>query len=63
MSPVYKCGIGIIEEEKGIGLRFPRFIRIRDDKKTSEATIPKQIIEIYKNQAIVNIAGDDDEFY
>ncbi|KAL4498447.1 hypothetical protein ABPG72_013253 [Tetrahymena utriculariae] len=64
ISPVYTCAISETNQEKGIGLRFPRLIKVRDDKDPVDATSPSFIYDIYKQQAVVaNDFDDGDDFY
>ncbi|OBT83277.1 hypothetical protein VE02_08487 [Pseudogymnoascus sp. 03VT05] len=68
LSPKYRAGYkeGIAPNaEKGVSLRFPRFIKIRDDKKVDEATSSRQIAEMYRRQESVGKgpAADDDFEY
>merc|ERR1712039_723641 len=63
ISPVHTAAIGVKADGKGIGLRFPRFLRIRDDKQPEESTSSEQIVDMYEAQAAVGgKEGDDDDF-
>ncbi|CAK5264427.1 unnamed protein product [Mycena citricolor] len=69
LSPIYTAAQGLVEE-RGISLRFPRFVRIRDDKSADDSTTPEQVAEMYESQALAQSkgkkkrAGDgDDDFW
>jgi DNA ligase 1 len=68
LSPRYKAGCkeGVdTSGEKGISLRFPRFIKVRDDKKPDEATSSRQVAEMYRKQESVTKSKGpsvDDDF-
>ncbi|KAL9032004.1 MAG: hypothetical protein Q9196_000017 [Gyalolechia fulgens] len=55
LSPRYKAGAEALADAsgKGISLRFPRFLKVRDDKKPEEATGSRMVVEMYKKQESV----------
>ena len=67
LSPRYLAGKTILMDSsgKGISLRFPRFIKDRDDKKPEQATASSMVVEMYKKQeSIAKTKGPsvDDDF-
>jgi len=48
LSPMHTAGR--TEEHLGYGLRFPRFVRYREDKSAQEATSIKELKELYQHQ-------------
>ena len=65
ISPVHSAARGLVDASKGISLRFPRLLRVRDDKTAEESTEPDQIRDFYLGQdsvkgIVMNEALDED---
>jgi DNA ligase-1 len=71
LSPVHKAGIGLVASDvgRGISLRFPRFMRVRDDKGVKDATGSEQVKDMYLSQDCIKggkkesggaVCADDD---
>ncbi|KAF2856194.1 DNA ligase 1 [Plenodomus tracheiphilus IPT5] len=68
LSPRYRAAADEVSGGgKGISLRFPRFIKERDDKKPDQASTSRMIAEMYQRQESVSKskgpAADDDFEY
>ncbi|KAJ8613692.1 hypothetical protein CTAYLR_003166 [Chrysophaeum taylorii] len=49
-SPTHKSGIGLVHPDRGLSLRFPRFIRPRPDKSLADATTPAHLAELFRRR-------------
>ncbi|MFP3219235.1 MAG: ATP-dependent DNA ligase [Acidilobus sp.] len=50
LSPAHTCCMDTVRKGAGISIRFPRFIRWRDDKGPEDATTEQELLEMYKRQ-------------
>jgi len=49
LSPNHTAGWGVIKEDSGLALRFPRFTgRWRDDKAPEDATTTGELVSLYR---------------
>ena len=67
ISPVHQAAAGMADAVKGISIRFPRLVRVRDDKNPEQATNAEQVVEMYQKQPHVQgnkgskAAAEDDD--
>lgn len=60
VSPVSTASQGLFggsSGEKGLSIRFPRFIKQREDKGIEEASCPTQLANMYQNQPSMRAQG------
>jgi DNA ligase-1 len=59
LSPTYTAAIGLVSDERGLSTRFPRFLRVRDDKSIDEATEAEELASLYRKQEAKAPKKDD----
>jgi len=50
ISPTYTAAIGLAHEDRGLSLRFPRFLRKREDKGIDEASTNEFLASLWRKQ-------------
>lgn len=48
MSPVHLAGREELGGDKGLGLRFPRFLRVRADKGVENASSGEELVQMFR---------------
>lgn len=51
LSPTYTAAIGLVSDERGLSLRFPRFLKVREDKSIDEATTSDYLAHLWRKQS------------
>lgn len=50
LSPVTVAALGLVSQTRGLSLRFPRFVRVRDDKTIDQASTPEFLGKMWRDQ-------------
>ncbi|PNY23424.1 DNA ligase [Tolypocladium capitatum] len=50
LSPTYTAAIGLVSDERGLSLRFPRFLKKREDKSIEEASTNDFLAGLWRKQ-------------
>ena len=50
LSPTYTAAIGLVSDERGLSTRFPRFLKVREDKSIDEASTNDFLARLYRKQ-------------
>lgn len=49
-SPTYLAAIGLVCEDRGLSMRFPRFLKVREDKSIEEASTAEFLADLWHKQ-------------
>lgn len=58
LSPTYTAAIGLVSDERGLSMRFPRFLKKRDDKSLEEASTNEFLAGLWRKQEAKVLPAD-----
>lgn len=59
LSPTYTAAIGLVSEDRGLSMRFPRFLKVREDKSIEEASTSEFLAGLWhKQEARISAPGN-----
>jgi DNA ligase-1 len=61
LSPTYTAAIGLVSEDRGLSLRFPRFLKKREDKNIDEASTSEFLAGLWRKQEAKAPAGGKED--
>jgi DNA ligase 1 len=50
LSPVSIAARGLVSDSRGLSLRFPRFVKVREDKNIEDASNPEFLAQMWNDQ-------------
>ena len=59
LSPTYTAAIGLVSDQRGLSMRFPRFLKVREDKSIEEASTSDFLAGLYRKQQARAAANGD----
>ncbi|KAG1734705.1 ATP-dependent DNA ligase [Suillus paluster] len=61
LSPVSLAALGLVSSSRGLSLRFPRFIKTREDKSLEQASTANFLAQMWKDQQGKSAQGGADD--
>ncbi|QRW00404.1 ATP-dependent DNA ligase [Ceratobasidium sp. AG-Ba] len=61
LSPVSQAAKGLVAGDRGLSLRFPRFVRVREDKSLTDASGPDFLARMWRKQEGKGGGADEGE--
>jgi len=59
LSPVSVAAKGLVSDSRGLSIRFPRFLRVHEDKTCEQASTPQFLVNMWKHQQQAQETGVD----